>query len=661
MNDTVKPKKTGRKEPPFSKQKADETCVPCQQAIEEEVHFRLAEFIEVAVSGLSDDLPPPSLYTPPMRLLKRGVSGGDVSSLQQRLIDLVYAPGPVDGIFGPKTDAAVRKFQRDQKLAVDGIVGPNTGGVLARATPQGPMGQVSEKWIKGALAPASDKTKTKYGWTRKEKDGADFKQIINLKADAFGTYKPRADFGRVIKFRARVIQSDSNTDKLSSAKVKFSFECTRGPNAKNTDPTKPVWKAVDLLGDDAAGFGSAGGAKEKIVAPEADGWTPIVEFHTSAFGGDAFKMFAELDEGVPGAETSPKKSGAKYIVWRKFWYQLTFADGYSAVRPEAAESAFNNAYAEMSFSGEKKFKPEDLPAIERASTFYQEFQLAKTKSTKVVGNVGTGNIKMFRTDPKLCLDQKVEEPVKAAVIACEYQIDPENNSGMKRFSMSSKSKIVYLSYIGGSIISKPPVDPGKKLVVSGEFSNRKSPWNKLGSLTDDNLEVVKERKNTLGVKVTLPDSAPRPSLLKPVYIKLEVRTGHAYLGWAPRPDELPNTVVAVYKPGTGSGKASSAEDFADTCAHEFGHKFSQTPEASTLASLNLHPWQYVGHGGSGSHCRYDAKGRNDAANWQDKNETIPEPQDGTCIMYHQYSSKCSHEFCECCQPYLQLERMESLR
>jgi immune inhibitor A len=62
--------------------------------------------------------------------LRRGARGPDVARLQQALINLGFDPGPVDGIFGPKTDAAVRAYQRSRGLAADGIVGPLTWASL---------------------------------------------------------------------------------------------------------------------------------------------------------------------------------------------------------------------------------------------------------------------------------------------------------------------------------------------------------------------------------------------------------------------------------------------------------------------------------------------------------------------------------------------------
>jgi GH25 family lysozyme M1 (1,4-beta-N-acetylmuramidase) len=58
------------------------------------------------------------------------LTGDDVAQLQQRLWDLGYDPGPVDGIFGPLTEAAVVALQLDRVLVADGIVGPLTAAEL---------------------------------------------------------------------------------------------------------------------------------------------------------------------------------------------------------------------------------------------------------------------------------------------------------------------------------------------------------------------------------------------------------------------------------------------------------------------------------------------------------------------------------------------------
>jgi hypothetical protein len=68
------------------------------------------------------------------------MSGPDVLQIQQKLAALGYAPGIQDGVYGEATAAAVRAFQRDNKLSVDGAVGPETRKALrgAKAPKQQP-------------------------------------------------------------------------------------------------------------------------------------------------------------------------------------------------------------------------------------------------------------------------------------------------------------------------------------------------------------------------------------------------------------------------------------------------------------------------------------------------------------------------------------------
>jgi N-acetylmuramoyl-L-alanine amidase len=60
--------------------------------------------------------------------------GDDVAELQRRLNALGFDAGRGDGIFGRETDMAVREFQRNTGLAVDGILGPETLEGLARVS-----------------------------------------------------------------------------------------------------------------------------------------------------------------------------------------------------------------------------------------------------------------------------------------------------------------------------------------------------------------------------------------------------------------------------------------------------------------------------------------------------------------------------------------------
>ena len=59
-------------------------------------------------------------------LSKYGSRGEETKKVQQKLKNLGYYTYTVDGIFGSRTQTAVKAFQRDYGLTVDGIVGPKT-------------------------------------------------------------------------------------------------------------------------------------------------------------------------------------------------------------------------------------------------------------------------------------------------------------------------------------------------------------------------------------------------------------------------------------------------------------------------------------------------------------------------------------------------------
>jgi peptidoglycan hydrolase-like protein with peptidoglycan-binding domain len=75
----------------------------------------------------------------PWPLVQQGDQDHPVRTLQY----LLRARGhtvTVDGIFGPRTDAAVRAFQQERSLAVDGIVGPHTWRALIVEVHKGSQG-----------------------------------------------------------------------------------------------------------------------------------------------------------------------------------------------------------------------------------------------------------------------------------------------------------------------------------------------------------------------------------------------------------------------------------------------------------------------------------------------------------------------------------------
>ncbi|NEP42006.1 MAG: peptidoglycan-binding protein [Okeania sp. SIO2G4] len=67
-------------------------------------------------------------------VLRNESTGSDVTLVQRLINDAGYGSLVEDGIFGVRTDAAVKQFQQDRNLIVDGIVGSQTWGALLPPT-----------------------------------------------------------------------------------------------------------------------------------------------------------------------------------------------------------------------------------------------------------------------------------------------------------------------------------------------------------------------------------------------------------------------------------------------------------------------------------------------------------------------------------------------
>jgi N-acetylmuramoyl-L-alanine amidase len=69
-------------------------------------------------------------------VVARPMRGDDVGTLQERLLELGYDANRADGTFSLQTETALRSFQRDYGLVVDGVCGPATVRALRQLQPK---------------------------------------------------------------------------------------------------------------------------------------------------------------------------------------------------------------------------------------------------------------------------------------------------------------------------------------------------------------------------------------------------------------------------------------------------------------------------------------------------------------------------------------------
>ncbi|OPH61991.1 spore cortex-lytic enzyme [Paenibacillus ferrarius] len=91
-------------------------------------------FVLVVAFQLKGKFNPPAEETFSKNEVRYGATGSDVNELQGRLKFIGFYNGSIDGDYGYKTLTAVKRFQGEFGMTVDGIVGPKTKLRLWEAT-----------------------------------------------------------------------------------------------------------------------------------------------------------------------------------------------------------------------------------------------------------------------------------------------------------------------------------------------------------------------------------------------------------------------------------------------------------------------------------------------------------------------------------------------
>ncbi|WP_224241963.1 C40 family peptidase [Hyalangium gracile] len=149
--------------------------------------------------------------------LREGSRGPAVRDLQNLLKSKGFNPGGVDGVFGPKTKAAVLSFQRAQGISVDGIVGPQTWGKLKGAggskPPSGPTPGpaakgTAEDFVQKALAQRGDRYVfgAETNLNDKNPDTFDCSELVQWAAHQAGVSVPDGTMNQVPFFRQKGTQ-----------------------------------------------------------------------------------------------------------------------------------------------------------------------------------------------------------------------------------------------------------------------------------------------------------------------------------------------------------------------------------------------------------------------------------------------------------------------
>ncbi len=128
-------------------------------------------------------------YTIPMQ------HGTDVRVLQERLLAHGYDAGGADGIFGEKTLAALKSFQADKGLEIDGMAGPLTNAELEK-NGEGENEEQGEDLLEAFLGYLKDQLGSIYVWGAQGESVSSASWIYSRETTAYNAARAAALYER---------------------------------------------------------------------------------------------------------------------------------------------------------------------------------------------------------------------------------------------------------------------------------------------------------------------------------------------------------------------------------------------------------------------------------------------------------------------------------
>jgi len=424
--------------------------------------------------------------------------------------------------------------------------------------------------------------------------GAPERQYINIPKDQEGSGKEQPHYERYVEFRARVRWKGGGSGSLSGRTVHFSFTPTYGSD-----------RPAEIYAGGKESF-VAGGDKATAGTGD-DGWTPVVSFLVSMYGGDKFKVSAQADEDGKGKLGSKMTTG-DYQVWKKIYYTLACMK-----RPDGSDYSDRVTEATLVSEYEKSFI--ELVCIGVSSAPAHALLVEKDTS-----NVWAASELPAQADRTLNFGL-IDTLAKGAPIPFTKEADPPGekfewtlDGGSFAFDLSSQAKWLTLANYYDK--NEPEASRVLHALPGGKVT-----------LALDGLDYK------LAVDVSGVVGGGLPLNRIHVVLDLKKRDFLSGMSWGPI------TLVGMrWREKSYAGQEGDAA--MHTMFHESGHFLGVAPKKLPDSAKSANPYYYDEAAlgvGLGPHCSYDKENPATAADL---------PATPKCIMYHEF--RLTMSFCTNC-------------